>query len=146
MLNARKNLKCLSAVVLALAGLSFIRVIWDAFFTEFNVESLPEGTTAGVVLAAQIVVCVVGCILLLPQIYVGVKGLKIAEKPDHSKAHIVWATILTVISAIGIIPLVVNIVNAGNVFENVVELIDLATDVAIYVAYISCAKQVLKAA
>ena len=146
MSNARKNLKWLSTVVLALAGLSFIRVIWDAFFTDFNVESLPEGTTAGVVLAAQIMLSVVGCILLLPQIYVGVKGLKIAEKPDHSRAHIVWAIILTVISAIGIISPAANIINAENVFENVVEFIDMATDIAIYVAYIGYAKQVSKAA
>ena len=118
----------------------------DAFFTEFNTAILPEGTTEGLVLAAQIVWCVVGIILLLPQIYVGVKGLKIAEKPDNSKAHIVWAIILAVISAIGIISPVFNIINAGNIVDNVVELIDLATDVAVYVAYIAYAKQVLKAA
>ena len=146
MMNARKNLKWLSAVVLALAGLSFIRVIWETFFVEFNAATLPEGATAGVVLAAQIILCVVSCIILLPQIYVGVKGLKIAQKPDDSKAHIVWAIILAAISVIGIISPVSSIINAVNVVDNVVELIDLATDIAIYVAYIVCAKQVLKAA
>ena len=146
MMNARKNLKWLSAVVLALAGLSFIRVIWDAFFTEINTAALPEGATEGLVLAAQIALCVVGIILLLPQIYVGVKGLKIAEKPDNSKAHIVWATILTVISVIGILSPVSDLLKGGNVADNVVAIIDMATDVAVYIAYITYAKQVLKAA
>ena len=146
MLNARKNLKWLSVVVLALAGLSFIRVVLEIFFVEFNTAMLPEGATEGLVLAAQIILCVVSIILLLPQIYVGVKGLKMAEKPDNSKAHIVWAIILTVISAISIISPVSNILNAGNVVDHVVELLDLATDVAVYVAYIAYAKQIRKAA
>ena len=145
-MNARKNLKWLSTVVLALAALTFIRVIWEAFFIDFKMETLPEGTTAGMVLAAQIVLCVVSLVLLLPQIYVGVKGLKIAEKPNQSKAHIVWATILAVLSVIGIASPISNMMQAGNMVANVVELIDLATDAAIYIAYVVYAKRVLKAA
>lgn len=145
-MNARKNLKLMSLVVLALAAVTFVRTILDAFSIDFDMAALPEGTTAGMVLAAQIVLCALSFILLLPQIYVGVKGLKISKKPDDSKAHIVWAIILTVISAIGIISPVSNIINAGNIVDNVVAIVDMATDVAVYIAYIAYAKQVLKAA
>lgn len=144
MTNARKNLKVLSILMLVLTAFTFARTIWEAFTMDFNLEALPEGTTAGAVLAAQIVLCVLSFIFLLPQIYVGAKGLKISQNPNRSKAHIMWAMILTVISAISIIFPVANLIRAGDLAENLLALLDLVTDVVVYIAYIVYAKQVLK--
>ena len=146
MTNTRKNLKLMSIVILALAAFTLIRVALSAFAIDFNMENLPEGATPGLVLAAQIVLCVVSFILLLPQIYVGVKGIKISKKPDTSKGHIVWATILAVLSAICIISPVMNMVQTGDIMGNFAELIDVVTDAAVYFAYVGYAKQILKAA
>ena len=146
MTNTRKNLKLMSIVILALAAFTLIRVALSTFAIDFNMENLPEGATPGLVLAAQIVLCVVSFILLLPQIYVGVKGIKISKKPDTSKGHIVWATILAVLSAICIISPVMNMVQTGDIKGNFAELIDVVTDAAVYFAYVGYAKQILKAA
>ena len=146
MTNARKNLKLMSIVILALTVFSFVRVGLSAFSMDFNMEELPEGTTASIILAAQIALCVFSFILLLPQIYVGVKGMKIAKNPDNSKAHIVWATILAVLSVICIISPVAGIIRTGDFAGNFAELIDVVTDAAVYFAYVGYAKQVLKAA
>ena len=146
MTNTKKNLKLMSIVILALAAFTLIRVALSTFAIDFNMENLPEGATPGLVLAAQIVLCVVSFILLLPQIYVGVKGIKISKKPDTSKGHIVWATILAVLSAICIISPVMNMVQTGDIKGNFAELIDVVTDAAVYFAYVGYAKQILKAA
>ena len=144
--NARKNLKLMSIVILALAVFTLIRVGMSAFSIDFNMEELPEGATSSFVLAAQIGMCVFSFILLLPQIYVGLKGMKISKNPDNSKAHIVWATILAVLSVIAILSPVGNMIQTGDIAGNFAELIDMVTDAAVYIAYIGFAKQVLKAA
>jgi hypothetical protein len=144
-MKARKNLKCMSILILALAAFTFVRVIVETFLLDFNMETLPEGATAALVLATQIGLCVFSCILLLPQIYVGVKGMKISKDPNNSKAHIVWATILAVISVIGIVSPLSHMVRAEDIVGNLVVLLDLVTDVAVYIAYVVYAKQVLKA-
>ena len=145
-MEARKNLKWLSVLVLALAAFTFVRVIVQTFCVEFNAVTLPEGATEGVILAAQIILCVVSLILLLPQIYVGVKGVKVAKTPDRSKAHIVWAMILAVIGILGLISPISNMIEAKNILDNLFTLLDLASDVLVYIAYVVYAKQVLKAA
>ena len=146
MTNAKKNLKLMSIVILALAAFTLIRLGVSVFAIDFGGADLPQGATSGAVLAAQIGVLVFSFLLLLPQIYVGVKGMKIAEKPDRSKTHIVWATVLAVLSVIALISPVMNLIQVGNLAGNFVELFDLVTDAAVYIAYIAYAKQVLKAA
>ena len=146
MTNAKKNLKLMSIVILALAAFTLIRLGVSVFAIDFGGADLPEGVTSGAILAAQIGVLVFSFLLLLPQIYVGVKGMKIAEKPDRSKTHIVWATVLAVLSVIALISPIMNLIQVGNLAGNFVELIDLVTDAAVYIAYIAYAKQVLKAA
>ena len=146
MSNARKNLKYMSIVILALTVFTLIRVLLDVFSLEINADAVADGVTAGLVLFAQIFACAVSLILLLPQVYVGVKGLKIAKTPDSSKAHIVWATILAVISALGILAPLSAMVQNGDFANNFVTLLDAATDAAVFIAYIGFAKQVLKEA
>ena len=144
--NARKNLKDYSILILIFTAVSFVRLIVEVFMMDFNMDALPEGATAGLVLAAQIAFCVVSFILLLPQIFIGVRGFKISKNPDHSKAHIVWATILTVLSVMAILSSGVNMIQTGKVGGNLFELADMVIDTVLYIVYIRCAKQVLKAA
>jgi hypothetical protein len=87
---------------------------------------------------------VVGLILLLPQLYIGVKGMKIAKNPTSSKGHIVWAVILLVFLAFGIISTVISIAEQINVVNDVITLFDHALDVIVYCMYIKYANRVLK--
>ena len=147
--QSRKNLKNSSIIVLALAGLSLLNIIFELFFGqlsgELNNATVPEGAPENVVLIAQIFILVVSVLMLLPQAYIGIKGLKIAKKPNSSKGHIVWGIILVVLTAAGLIsPLVSFLQGNGDAFGNVSEFLSIAVDVAVLVGYVKFAMNVRK--
>ena len=143
MSNSRNHLKEASFLVLLFTAFSFIRMIIQVF-VGFEADPTQVGVSHEIIVATMIVVFVVGLILLLPQLYVGVKGMKIAKNPTSSKGHIVWAVILLVFSAFGIIATVSSIAEQVNVVDNVITLVDHALDVIVYCMYIKYANRVLK--
>ena len=143
MSNSRNHLKEASFLVLLFTAFSFIRMIIQ-LFVGFEADPTQVGVSHEVIVATMIVMLVVGLILLLPQLYVGVKGMKIAKNPTSSKGHIVWAVILLVFSAFGIIATVSSIAEQVNVVDNVITLVDHALDVIVYCMYIKYANRVLK--
>lgn len=143
MSNSRNHLKEASFLVLLFTAFSFIRMIIQLFFG-FEADPTQLGVSHEIIVATMIVMFVVGLILLLPQLYVGVKGMKIAKNPTSSKGHIVWAVILLVFSAFGIISTVTSIAEQINVVDNVITLVDHALDVIVYCMYIKYANRVLK--
>ena len=140
----RKHLRDLSGLVLFFALLAAIGLVSDALVLDFNIQNLPDNVSEGIASFMRIFLCVFGFILLLPQIYVGVKGLKIAKNPNTSKGHIVWAIILTVCTVMSIPSPISDIAQGVQVGANVVELLRLAVDILLYVTYTVCAKRVLK--
>lgn len=140
--KAKRNLKVLSILILALAVYSLIRVVLSVFMIDFDLNNLPDGATPGLVLGGQIFICVFSLILSLPQIYVGLKGIKVSNTPDSSKGHIVWAVILAVLSVIAITGPISNIINNVDLLTNVIDLIDIVLDAVIYIVYIKFAKQI----
>ena len=140
---SRNHLKEASFLVLLFTAFSFIRMIIQ-LFVEFEVGPTQVGVSHEIIVVTMIVMFVVGLILLLPQLYVGVKGMKIAKNPTSSKGHIVWAVILLVFSAFGIISTVTSIAEQINVVDNVITLVDHALDVIVYCMYIKYANRVLK--
>lgn len=143
MSNSRNHLKEASFLVLLFTAFSFIRMIIQ-LFVGFEADPTQVGVSHEIIVATMIVVFVVGLILLLPQLYVGVKGMKIAKNPTSAKGHIVWAVILLVFSAFGIISTVTSIAEQINVVDNVITLVDHALDVIVYCMYIKYANRVLK--
>lgn len=143
MSNSRNHLKEASFLVLLFTAFSFIRMIIQ-LFVGFEADPTQVGVSHEIIVATMIVVFVVGLILLLPQLYVGVKGMKIAKNPTSAKGHIVWAVILLVFSAFGIISTVTSIAEQVNVVDNVITLVDHALDVIVYCMYIKYANRVLK--
>ena len=140
---SRNHLKEASFLVLLFTAFSFIRMIIQVF-VGFEADPTQVGVSHEIIVVTMIVVFVVGLILLLPQLYVGVKGMKIAKNPTSSKGHIVWAVILLVFSAFGIISTVTSIAEQINVVDNVITLVDHALDVIVYCMYIKYANRVLK--
>ena len=136
--QAKKSLKITSILVLALAGVSLLEVVTELLFGELNSA---EGYDAGIVMATKIILLVVSLVTMIPQIYIGVKGLRIAKKPDASKAHIIWAMILFVISALSLISPVITMVKQGS-FSDFSSLLSLLVDVMIYFEYVMYARQV----
>ena len=143
MSNSRNHLKEASFLVLLFTAFSFIRMIIQVF-VGFEADPTQVGVSHEIIVVTMIVMFVVGMILLFPQLYVGVKGMKIAKNPTSSKGHIVWAVILLVFSAFGIISTVTSIAEQINVVDNVITLVDHALDVIVYCMYIKYANRVLK--
>ena len=142
--NSRNHLKEASFLVLLFTAFSFIRMIIQFFVVGFEVDPAQVGVSHELVVVAMIVTFVISLILLLPQLYVGVKGMKIAKNPTSSKGHIVWAVILLVFTAFGVISTVSSIAEQINVIDNVITLVDHALDVIVYCMYIKYAIRVLK--
>lgn len=142
--NSRIHLKEASFLVLLFTAFSFIRMLIQLFVVGFEVDPAQVGVSHEIVVAAMIVLFVISMILLLPQLYIGVKGMKIAKNPTSSKGHIVWAVILLAFSVFSIISTVSNIAEQINVVDNVITLVDHALDVIVYCMYIKYANRVLK--
>ena len=140
----RKNLKIESFVVLLFAALDFFYLLSQIIFEDFNNGELPAGTDENTVLITKIVIMVVSFVMLLPQIYVGVKGLKIAKNPDSSKAHIIWAIILLVMTILSAISPISNIIKQESVSENVSRGLGLLVEVMIFFDYIRYARAIAK--
>ena len=143
--NYRKHLRDMSILVLVFAVIGCVRAILNVFMMDFNMEALPDGATAGIVLVSQIIMTVFMLIFAIPDFYIGVKGLKISKNPDSSKAHIVWATILAVLSGLSVLSYISSLTQ-GDIVNGLINVIGTALDVAIYVLYIICAKKVRQAA
>lgn len=143
--QARKHLKFASIAILALAGLTLINVVSEILFGELNSAEIPAGSPDNILLITKIILTVVSLICLFPQVYIGIKGLKVAKRPDSSKGHIVWGIILLVIAIIGLISPAIAIIKQDAVFENASELLSIAIEVAFLYDYVKYARAVAKA-
>lgn len=142
--QARKQLKLSSLFLLLFAGLSVIQLGAELLFGELNSATIPEGAPENILLITKIILSVLTILILLPQIYVGLKGLKFAKNPDSSKGHIVWAIILFVISVLYMISPVANIIKGGDASENIKTIASYALEAIIYFEYIHYARALIK--
>ena len=140
--KAKRNLKEISIVLLILVGLSLVRMIVEVALGGLMVQELPEGVTEELMQAALIIVFVIGLLILLPQIYVGIKGIKESKKPTSSRAHIVWAKIIFVLSIIALISPISSLIQGADIVDNVLTLVDILLDVVLYFLFIKYANKV----
>lgn len=144
--KARENLKIYSIIILATTAITLIRFVVGIATGGLALGNTGDAVVDATVRTAVIVTLVVGLILLIPQIYVGLKGLKIAKDPSVAgKAHIVWAVILTILCGISTISAISTLLNSTNLANDIIVLLDNLIDVVIYIGFIKCAKQVAKA-
>lgn len=140
----RKHLKISSIIVLILTGLTFLRVAGKFLFSDSGIAMLPDGSSVILKLIVRFILVAVTLVYLLPQTYVGVRGLHIAKAPAKTKGHIVWAWILLVIAILGLIEPVTMIVQNASLSGNALALFQGLLSIAIYVYYIKCATAVKK--
>jgi hypothetical protein len=134
----------MSVVILLFAAISLVRMTISLFTVGFKVDPAQVGVSPKIAVATMIVIFVINLLLLLPQVYVGVKGIKIAKEPTYSKTPSVWAVILLVFAAFGVISAISNISKQVNVVDNIFVLADHAIDVALYFFYVKYLNKVLK--
>ena len=136
--QSRKQLKISAYMVLLFAVLSLIEVIAALIFEDFSAAG--EATNS-IVMITKIIIMAVTVIFLIPQVYVGVKGVKIANNPNSSKTHIIWAIILFVFTVISLSSPILGIINQSG-GDNVRSLLGLLLEATIYLEYIIEAKKV----
>ena len=144
MKQERKHLKFASYAILAMAGVTLINVVYELLFGELNNAEIPADSPDNILLISKLILLAISFLCILPQVYIGIKGLKVAKKPDSSNAHIVWGMILLVVAIIGLISPVVAIIRQGAAFANASELLGFVIEIAFYYDYVKAAKAVRK--
>ena len=135
MSNSRKHLKISSILVLVLAAATFIKTVMSVIF---------GGIPSAIVLITQISLFIFSAVLLLPQIYVGVKGILVSMHPTGSKLHIIVAIVLFIFSIIGLVFPIIGIINREAIFDNIGTIIGLLLEILVYFDYIKYAKMASK--
>ena len=139
--NSKKNLKIMSICILICTAITLVRLVLELVYA--GVKGQFEASK-GIVLASLIITFVIAFIILLPQIYVGLKGLKIAKNPDGSKTHITCAIVLLVISICFVVFAIVDLIKAKGGTSNITALADNILDAVILFLYVKYAREVQK--
>jgi hypothetical protein len=142
--QTRKYLKLSSIAVLVLAGFFMLQVVCELLFGELSNAIIPEDVSYNILLITQIVIFTFALLFTLPNIYIWIKGLRIAKKPDSSKAHIVWGIILLVFTILSFISPVVDLINNGLKYGNISEFLSIAVEASVFFEYIKYAIAVRK--
>ena len=141
----KRNLKNISIVVLIFVAISLANIVRGIVMTDFSAAQIPEGSSENLVLFAKIFIIGISLLLLAPNIYIGVKGLKLAKKPNSAaKAHIIWGIILLVFSVFAVIAPIQSLVNKGDIIDNILSLLSAILDVIVFFEYVRCAKALTK--
>ena len=143
-METKKHLKLSSIIILLFVGFSLLQILFELLFGELNNVASPDGAPNNILLITKIFLLCVSVLLLLPSVYVGIKGLKMANKPDNSKGHIIWATIILVISILSLVNPVIGFVKKEDITESFGALFSLMLEILIYFEYIKLAKAVTK--
>ena len=139
MTQSRTQLKIASIIVLIFAALSLINIVAGLVFGELTEAEIPEGSPDNLLLITQIFVMVIAVLMLIPQVYVGVKGIKVANKPGSSKAHIVWGIILLAFAVSALVSPIAAIIALEDVASNIFSIISIAAEIVIFFIYVKSA-------
>lgn len=144
--KTRKNLKEYSIVVLAFIALTVIKAIVGICINGLpQTNEIPEGMTRELAQMITTIAFALSFVSLIPQIYVGVKGLKIANNPETSvKAYLVWTAILTVCAAIATISAISELIKAFSV-GGLFNLMYPAVDVLLFACCYTSARKIANA-
>ena len=139
--QTKKNLRIISLclVIFSIVSLALAAMDLITFWMDRDNYS---GTSDGVVLASIRIVGVMSLLMVAVQIYIGLKGMKVAKEPDSSKGHITWATVFLVLSIIALVSPVMEMIQTKAIVANVVTIIDCLVDVLLYYYFIKWAKEV----
>lgn len=143
--KSRKNLRDYSILILFLVALSAARIIINIFSGGLNVDAigpLPEGLSVEMAKILVIVAMAFSFVALLPSLFVGYKGIKVAAEPDTSKAHIILAKVMFVFFVITVISSFTNLIKPGSSVPEIFALVDSLLDAIAFFMFIKYAGEV----
>lgn len=142
--QAKKHLKWTSIALLALAGSTLLQIVAELLFGDLNNAEIPAGSPDHILMITKIILLGFSCVMLFPQVYVGVKGLLVVKAPNASKGHIVWAIILFVFTLVDLLSPAFALVMQDNVNENLSLLLGGLVEASVYFDYIKYAKAIAR--
>lgn len=143
--QSRKHLKISSLIVLLFSALTLIQLVASLVWgEELNNATVPEGAPDNIIAIAKVFLLVLSLLFLLPEVYVGIKGLRMAKNPNSSKGHIIWAGIIFVFTVVSIISPLINFIKGVNTYDNISTVLSLGLNASIYFDYIKYAYLVSK--
>lgn len=139
----KKELKTFSLLILLFVALSLIKNIVSLCVNGIAVPSeIPQGMSKEMVQTIATITVAISFIIYIPQIYVGVKGIKVAEgKASGGRAHITWALILAILAGIALISAFSELIKVFN-FDAILNLVDPALDLIVFAFYYVYARKV----
>ena len=142
--QAKKNLKISSWLVLLFTLAFFVQIITELMIGDINSAQIPEGAPDNILLITKTILLVVALVMMIPKLYVGIKGLRLAKNPKPAKAHIVWAGIILVFTVLGLFDPLMAIFEQGDLGGEIVTLCNVLVDAWVYFEYIRNAKALAK--
>ena len=138
--NAKKELKLMSILILAFAALTIVMNCIKAFTGGLTITELPaDAKNLGLTLEAYQIVAYITFALtllfILPNVFVGLRGLKMSKEPAKTKGHIVWAFILGALALVSMFSHIPQAIGTPN-FDNIWTVIDKAVEAFIFGTYI----------
>ena len=141
--RTRKNLMAFSILIIGMAVYTIISAVLELFLgTGFDNATIPEGAPENIVEMTKTFLLVATAIMVLPELYVGIKGACVAKNPNSSKGHIFWAGVLFVFTLVGIGLTVLDMVNNGGTSDSFSLLVNGAIDAIFYFEFITYARRV----
>lgn len=136
-----KRLKISSIVVLAFTLGTIFNLI--AGLIDLNNSTIPDGAPDNILTITKTILVVFSGILLVPQIYIGIKGLKVASNHDSSKLHIIVAAVVFGFTLLSLVSPAIALIE-GSSSESLGTLFGIAIEASVYFDYIMAAKAVAK--
>lgn len=146
--KTKRDLWITSVVILVLTLIVVINAIIGAVSTGFTFNAAPvDGLSKEIVQMISIIVWAISLIILIPQIYVGYTGMKIAKDQADpcKKGHLIWAIILAIFSLISVITSISNIANSKNLASDIINLVDAILSVLLFGGYVFFVRKLSKA-
>ena len=142
MTKNRKDLKATSLALLALVVLDVILIIVNLCVDGLpKMTDIPADWTEGMIKASAIVSLILSFAVFIPQIYVSVKGIKIANGAASGRAHIIWAVILAIFAVASTISYISALTKVADA-TNALGLAGAALDVVLFALYFISARRV----
>lgn len=140
----RKELRTISLLILVLVGFDMINRIINACTNGLpKPTDIPADMSPATAEVITIVAFVLSFVLFLPQIYIAVKGLKIANGARSGKAPVIWAFILMVLAIIALISAISNATENFN-HDTAFSLFETALDIMTFAFFIVLARKIAK--
>ena len=135
----RKSFKISSWVVLIFALLSLLRIIVAVALGEHNYAEIHADSPENILMITNVFLLVFSGLCLLPEIYVGIQGLRVAKNLKSSKGHIIWAVILLSFSALSLMGTLIAMVKEGGFSAHGSTLFSTLLELIVYFEYIQYA-------